>query len=167
MDPRIRVRIRIHTPKCHGSGTLHCRERRISSGELTENGPHRTVGRPTELEWYFNPHQFSLVSGSTFNPPENVKTRGTQKRYQPDAVLWICMADRGGQANFFWSPQITNPQILWLIPQSKIRKFLKGIDQWEKRGGRGFSGFIRLVSLSAILAEIFKQIGAGPILGKA
>ncbi len=39
---------------------------------------------------------------------------------------------------------------------------LKGIDQWEKRWAD--SGNIRYVSLLAILAEIFKQIGAGPIL---
>ncbi len=31
---------------------------------------------------------------------------------------------QGGHANFFVSPQIWKPQILWLIPQSQIRKFL-------------------------------------------
>ncbi len=32
---------------------------------------------------------------------------------------------KGGQANFFVSPQIANPQILELIPQSQVRKFLR------------------------------------------
>jgi hypothetical protein len=32
---------------------------------------------------------------------------------------------KGGNANFFVGPQIANPQILGLIPQSQIRKFLR------------------------------------------
>jgi hypothetical protein len=32
---------------------------------------------------------------------------------------------KGGHANFFVSPQIANPQILEIIPQSQARKFLR------------------------------------------
>ncbi len=33
--------------------------------------------------------------------------------------------NRGWQANFFWSPQTANPEILVLIPLPQIRKFLR------------------------------------------
>ncbi len=39
---------------------------------------------------------------------------------------------RGGQPNFFLSPQIANPQFLELIPLSQIRKFLRCDSQQEQ-----------------------------------
>jgi len=35
------------------------------------------------------------------------------------------MYSQNGRANFFVSPQLAYPQILGLIPQSQIRKFLR------------------------------------------
>jgi hypothetical protein len=40
---------------------------------------------------------------------------------------------KGGQANFFVRPQIANPKILGLIPQSHNRKFLVPVCKWQIR----------------------------------
>jgi hypothetical protein len=40
-------------------------------------------------------------------------------------TLLFSVIDKGGHANYFFTPQIANPRILGLIPQSKIRKFLR------------------------------------------
>jgi hypothetical protein len=40
-----------------------------------------------------------------------------------------CTINIVGKANFLQSPQISNPQILWLIALSQIRKFLRYASQ--------------------------------------
>ncbi len=52
-----------------------------------------------------------------------------------------CTCTIGGQTTFFWSPQITNPQVLGLIPLTQIHKFPRCSSKIKKSAN--FLWFVR------------------------